>query len=193
MTGDFNIWDSLWDPLFNHHSFISNNLLAIADSFNLSLLYPINQVPTRYSNNTNNSNSVINLMFLHCDSSELNTHSIHLKWHLMSNHTPLTSTIPIVEEHITSRKRTITKNSKEEDEFIKEVITFFSKLDTLNILDIPKLEKVVLDFANIVDCYETLWTLIIFILFYFIFLILYWFCFLFLLDEEEACDIAVTW
>jgi len=91
----------------------------------------------------------------------------------MSNHTPLTSTIPIVEEHITSRKRTITKNSKEEDEFIKEVITFFSKLDTLNILDIPKLEKVVLDFANIVDCYETLWTLIIFILFYFIFLILY--------------------
>jgi len=69
----------------------------------------------------------------------------------MSNHTPLISTIPIIEEHIASHKRTITKNSEEEDEFIKEVITSFSKLDTLNISDIPKLEKVVSDFANIVD------------------------------------------
>ena len=42
MTGDFNIQNSLWDLLFNHHSSISDNLLAIADSFNLSLSYPIN-------------------------------------------------------------------------------------------------------------------------------------------------------
>ena len=151
MTGDFNIWDSLQDLLFNHHSSISDNLLAIADSFNLSLSYPINQVPTRYSNNANDSNSVIDLMFLHCDSSKLNMHSIHPKQHLISNHVSLTITIPIVKEHIATCKRTITKNSKEEDEFIKEVIISFSKLDTLNILDIPKLEKVVLDFANIVD------------------------------------------
>jgi len=69
----------------------------------------------------------------------------------MSNHAPLTITILIVEEYIASYKRTITKNSEEEDEFIKEVITSFSKLDTLNISDIPKLEKVVSDFANIID------------------------------------------
>ena len=151
MTGDFNIRDSLWDLLFVYHSSISDNLLAIANSFNLSLLYPINQVPTRYSNNANDSNLVIDLMFLHCDSSELNTHSIHPEWHLTFDHTPLTSAIPIVEEHIVSCKRTITNNSEEEDKFIKEVITSFSKLDTLNISDIPKLEKVVSDFANIVD------------------------------------------
>ena len=151
MTGDFNIWDSLQDLLFNHHSSISDNLLAIADSFNLSLSYPINQVPTRYSNNTNDSNSVINLMFLCCDSSKLNMHSIHLEWYLTSDHAPLTITIPIVEEHIASCKRTITKNSEEEDKFIKKVITFFSKLDMSNISDIPKLEKVESDFANIID------------------------------------------
>ena len=151
MTGDFNIWDSLWDLLFNHHSSISDNLLVIADSFNLSLLYSINQVSTRYSNNTNDSNSVINLIFLCCNSSELNMYSIHPEWCLTSDHTPLTSTISIVEEYIAFHKRTITKNSEEKDEFIKKVITFFSKLDTLNILDIPKLEKVILDFANIVD------------------------------------------
>ena len=37
MTGDFNIQDSLWDPAFLHHSTISNNLLIIADFFDLSL------------------------------------------------------------------------------------------------------------------------------------------------------------
>jgi len=42
-------------------------------------------------------------------------------------------------------------------------------------------------------CYGTLWTLIVFILFYFIFLILYRFCFSFLLDNEEVHDIVVTW
>jgi len=49
---------------------------------------------------------------------------------------PLTITIPINEENIDFCKRTISKNSDEEDLFIKEVITSFSKLDTSNILDI---------------------------------------------------------
>ena len=69
----------------------------------------------------------------------------------MSDHMPLVITIPIAEEYIATHKRTITKNSEEEDMFIKEVITFFSKLDMLNISNISKLEKVVLDFANIID------------------------------------------
>jgi len=64
-------------------------------------------------------------------------------------------TIPINEENINLRKRTISKNSDEEDLFIKEVITSFLKLDTSNILDISQLEKIVIDFANIV---ESAWT-----------------------------------
>ena len=37
MTGDFNIHDNLWDPLYPHHSSISDNLFIIADFFNLGL------------------------------------------------------------------------------------------------------------------------------------------------------------
>ena len=55
MIGDFNICNSLWDPLFLYHSFISDDLNIIADSFNLNLLISINQVPTKYSNNDNDS------------------------------------------------------------------------------------------------------------------------------------------
>jgi len=96
MTGDFNIWDSLWDLLLPHHSTISDNLLIVADSFNLDLSSLTNQVPTRYSDNVNNSNLVIDLMFLCSGSSELNNHLIHLDWCLMLDHTPLTITITIV-------------------------------------------------------------------------------------------------
>ena len=56
MTGDFNIQNSLWDPSFPHHSSISDDLLIIADSFNLDLSIPTNQVLTRYSDNANDSN-----------------------------------------------------------------------------------------------------------------------------------------
>ena len=151
MTGDFNIRNSLWDPSFNHYSSISDDLIIIADSFNLNLLVPTNQVPTRYSDNNNDSNLVIDLIFLCCDSFKLNNHSIYPNWYLTSDHAPLTITIPINEENINLHKRTILKNSNEEDLFIKEVITSFSKLDTSNILDISQLEKIITDFANIVE------------------------------------------
>ena len=37
MTRDFNIHNNLWNPLFLHHSSISNDLFIIADFFNLAL------------------------------------------------------------------------------------------------------------------------------------------------------------
>jgi len=64
ITGDFNIRDSLWDTSFPHHSTISDNLMIVADSFNLVLLKPTNPCPTRYFNTAGEANSVIDLMFL---------------------------------------------------------------------------------------------------------------------------------
>ena len=77
MTGNFNIRDSLWDLSFLHYSSISDDFIIIADSLNLDLSTPINPVPTRYSNTDREANSVIDLIFLHSRSTELNNHSIH--------------------------------------------------------------------------------------------------------------------
>ena len=76
MTGDFNIRDSLWDPSFPFHSSISDDLIIIADSFNLALSNSTNPCPTRYFDTAGESNSVIDLMFLYYGSSELDHHSI---------------------------------------------------------------------------------------------------------------------
>ena len=64
MTGDFNIRDILWDTSFPYHSTISNNLMIVADSFNLVLLTLTNPCPTRYSDTAEEANSVIDLIFL---------------------------------------------------------------------------------------------------------------------------------
>jgi len=64
MTGDFNIRDCIWDPSFPHYSSFSDDLMIIADSFNLELLFPTNCVPTRYLDSDSGLNPVIDLMFL---------------------------------------------------------------------------------------------------------------------------------
>jgi len=78
ITGDFNIRDSIWGPNFSHHSTHSDLLIDIADSMNFCLLSPTNQFLTRYSDNHNDSNLVINLIFLRQDSLELDNYMIHL-------------------------------------------------------------------------------------------------------------------
>ena len=42
MMKDFNICNNLWNPLFPHHSSISDDLLIIVNLFNLELSNPTN-------------------------------------------------------------------------------------------------------------------------------------------------------
>ena len=151
MTGDFNIRDSLWDPSFPFYSSISDDLIMIANSYNLALSSPTNPCPTRYSDTAGESNSVIDLMFLRNRSSELDNHFILPDSCLSSNHAPLSIDIPIFEEIINTSKLTITPKSEQETKFIKDIILNFKTLDTSNIEDIVKLEQVVNQLGSIIN------------------------------------------
>ena len=115
----------------------------IADTFNLALSSPTNPCPTRYSDMAGESNSIIDLMFLRYDSSELDQHSIIPESQLSSDHTPLSVIIPLFKEIIQTSKLSLALKSKQELAFITDVILKFKNLDTTNFKDIVNLKQVV--------------------------------------------------
>ena len=104
---------------------------------------PTNPSPTRFLDTADESNSVIDLMFLHYGSSKLNHHSICLDCHLSSDHAPLIINIPINDEFINSSKLLIASNSEQETAFIKDLITVFENTETNNIANKDNLEDIV--------------------------------------------------
>jgi len=115
MTGDFNIRDSFWDLNFLFHSVHSDMLFDIADSFSLALSKPIENLPTMFSDNDQNSNSVLDLVFTQPSFMEFNSHHIHLDWISSSDHAPITVDIPIKDEDIPTKQRSLIKGSDEEN------------------------------------------------------------------------------
>jgi len=148
MTEDFNIHDSLWDLIYLFHSSHSDILFNVADAFDLDLSAPTNYVPTRYMDNECNLNSVINLMFLRHGSEEFDNHHIHLDWWFISDYDPLSIHIPIFEEHFSTKKWVLIKNSEEEKNFINKFITSICAIDTSDIHDENSLENVVQTIAQ---------------------------------------------
>ena len=151
MTGDFNIRDNIWDPSFSFHSSISDDLIMVADSFDLSLSSPVFPGPTRFSDTAGESNSVIDLMFLRSGSEELDHHLILPDYRLSSDHVPLTIDILIDTEIIQSTKLSITPGSDQEKKFIQEVISNLSIIDTSNIDNTEKLDLVINQIGSIID------------------------------------------
>ena len=151
MTGNFNIRDSLWDIFFFHHSFISDDLLIIADSFNLTLLSPTNPCLTRYSDTEGVSNSVLDFMFLQYGSNKINQHYIHPDWYLSLDYALLSISIPIIDEVINTSKLSIQSNSKQETAFVEEVTSIFKNLDLSNITDKVYLENMVNHLNLLID------------------------------------------
>ena len=148
MAGDFNIKNSSWDFSFLHHSIHCNLLNNIADSMYLCMSKTTNYVPTRYLDNQNNLNSVIGLIFLCPNSSELNNHIIYPEQRLLSDCVPLTVNIAIIKEHIQTKKCTIIKNSKEKRNFITELIEIIKPLNMEQILSKEILEQTVQQFTD---------------------------------------------
>ena len=149
MTGDFNIRNSDWDLLYPFHSSYSDSLVEIADSLNLTLISFTQQIFTWYSDNRNNSNSVINLFFLQSNSLELNNHKIHPELWFPSDHALLTINIIIEEEFIQNKRCTIIKNSEEKFEFVNNFMRRFRNINIANIVDKNSLESIVQEYVNI--------------------------------------------
>ena len=96
-------------------------------------------------------NLVIDLIFLHCGSYELDCYSIHSGNCLSLDHAPLSIEIPIIEEVIQSSKLMIHPKSNQEMAFVEEVISSFKSLDTSVIDNSDKLENIVNQLGMIID------------------------------------------
>ena len=100
MIDDFNIRDCRWDPYYLFYFIHSDSLFDFADSFSLDISNPIENVPTRFSDNDHNTNSVLDLVFLHLFFPVFNLHCIHPEWRLSSDHTSITIDVSIQKERI---------------------------------------------------------------------------------------------
>jgi len=90
-------------------------------------------------------------MLLRYSSEELDNHTTHPEWRLASDHTSLTITILIEEQHILNRKCSIIKGSMEEKAFIKDMIKNITIIDTSYLTNIKSLEKAVDLFAKAIE------------------------------------------
>jgi len=104
MTGDFNIRDNFWDLDFQYHSTHRDTLFKIANYFQLEISKPAEFLPTRYYDNDQDSNLVLDLVFLCPFSSEFNNYHIHSNWRLTSDYTPISVNILIFDEHISTKE-----------------------------------------------------------------------------------------
>jgi len=75
-------------------------LQEVIDSFDLELSMPINLIPTHYINSPQESNSILNLMFLRIGSEEFNNHIILPDLQSLSDHTSLSVSITLEKEFI---------------------------------------------------------------------------------------------
>jgi len=148
MASNFNIRDSIWNPSISFYLIHGNLLVNVANSFDLLLLQSTNQVSTRYSDNTNDTNSVIDLMFLRPNSLEFDNYTIHPELEYLFDHAPLTVDIPIIKKFVPDKQYMIIKNSEEKDKFIFELIETIKKVNTGHLIYKDLFELIVQEFEN---------------------------------------------
>ena len=81
---------------------------------------------------------VINFIFLHPNSVEINNHYILSEIQYSLDHVPLTINISIIED-----KCTIIRNSKEEENFVLELKNAMGNINTSNIPDKESLKSII--------------------------------------------------
>ena len=154
MTSDFNIRDCSWNSNFPFHSSHSDSLFDITDSFSLEISKPMENVPTRYSDNDHKTNLVLDLVFLRPSSPEFNHHHIHPNWRLSSNHAPITVDITIRKETLLLIQWMFAKGSNEEKHFVNSIAHAIKNVNMTSIQNAETLEKVVMALSSNI---EELW------------------------------------
>jgi len=104
--------------------------------------------------NPNDSNFIIDLIFLRNDSMEINNNYILPELQSPSDYAPLIVNIIIKKKFIQDKQHTIIKNSKEEKKFINELKITIGNIDTIDISDKELLERYVQEYINSL---ESLW------------------------------------
>jgi len=148
MTGDFNIRDNDWDPNYPHHSVHTEDLLTLAKSLGLDLSPPINPGPTRFADNSRDTNSVMDLAFINPNNSGFGQHSLHPELCRPSDYVPLIIEVSINETNIDNSFWSISKDSEKEKNFIKAITDNTLALDTSNITSKENLEAIVQRLAS---------------------------------------------
>jgi len=97
---DSNIRDNDWDPSCPYHLLYTDMLWEFADSFGLELLISINLVLIWYANNSQESNSVLDLMFLRIGLEKLNNYIKLPDIQSLLNYASLLVSITLKEEFI---------------------------------------------------------------------------------------------
>ena len=135
MGGDFNIRDTEWDPSVSLHPAAGQSLRDLADSYSLVCSLPALSVPTHYSDISSHANSVIDLIFLGINCTQV-THYIEPNLRQPSDHAPLIVNLPIASENIQVHRKVLKQDSEEEAAFL------FSMSEGLSQLNFSALDSV---------------------------------------------------
>ena len=128
---------------FSFYSSHSDTFFDIADSFSLEISKPTENLFTRFSDNDQDSNSILDLVFLWPFSLEFNNHCIHPDWRLLSDHAPITIDVSISNEHILTKKQSLIKESDEESLFLEDLTQSIKNLNTSSIQNSETLEEII--------------------------------------------------
>ena len=128
---------------FSFYSSHSNTLFDVADSFSLEISKPTENLPTRFFGNYQDSNSILNLVFLQPFLLEFNNHYIYLDWRLLSDHTPITINVSISDEYISTKQQFLIKESDEESLFLENLTQSIKNLNTSSIWNSETLEEII--------------------------------------------------
>ena len=91
----------------------------------------------------NDANSIIDLIFLCLNSTEIDNYNILSELHHLLDYAPLTVNVCITKEFVQDKCQTIIRNSEEENYFISDLIKANENIDTIIILDKESLKFIV--------------------------------------------------